>query len=82
MRSTPMKKSLFSATIALAIGIGLIGIVPPAAAAPGDSLVFSMVRSAGAKSCLDVSARGRVTLSDLGIESEALGGFLRNSPRS
>jgi hypothetical protein len=61
-----MKRSLLSATIAFAIGIGLIGIVPRAAAAPGDSLVFSMVRSAGAKACLDLNARGRVTLSDLG----------------
>jgi hypothetical protein len=61
-----MKRSLFSASIAFAIGIGLVGIVAPAAAAPGDSLVFSMVRSAGAKACLDTNARGRVTLGDLG----------------
>src|ERR1700751_1972190 len=40
-------------------------MVPRAAAAPGDSTTFTMVRTAGA-TCLSNKARGRVTISDLG----------------
>ena len=62
-----MKRSLFSASVACSVAIGLIGIVPRAAAAPGDSIVFNMVRSAGAAGCLASNARGRVTISNLGL---------------
>lgn len=61
-----MKKSLLTASISLAVAIGSIGIVPQAAAAPGDSILFYMVRSAGATSCLDPAAHARVTISNLG----------------
>jgi hypothetical protein len=62
---TPMKRS-FLATIALALAIGSSSIVPLANAAANDSTVFNMVKSAGAVSCLNPEARGRVTISDLG----------------
>jgi hypothetical protein len=61
-----MKRSLLSASIAFAVVIGSIAIVPRAAAAPGDSIIFNMVRSAGAAGCLVSGARGRVTISNLG----------------
>jgi hypothetical protein len=61
-----MKISLLSASIALAVAISSIGIVPLAKAAAGDSTVFNLVKSAGAVSCLKAAARGRVTISDLG----------------
>jgi len=61
-----MQKYLFSASIAVAVAIGTIGLVPPAQAAANDSTVFGMIRSAGAVACLDPGARGRVTISDLG----------------
>jgi hypothetical protein len=61
-----MKKRLFSASIAVAIAIGTIGIVPFARAAANDSTVFGMVKSAGAVPCLNAGARGRVAISDLG----------------
>ena len=61
-----MKSKLLAASIiAAAIGSSF-GIVPLANAAANDSLTFSMVRSAGAVSCLNPSASGRVTISDLG----------------
>jgi hypothetical protein len=60
-----MKRKL-SASIALAVAIGSMGIVQLAKAAAGDSTVFGMVKSAGAVSCLNAGARGRVTISDLG----------------
>ena len=59
-----MKKTFF--TVAVAIAIALVGLVPHAAAAAGDSIRFNMVRSAGASSCLSANAHGRVTISDLG----------------
>ena len=59
-----MKKPFF--TLALAVAIVVIGMVPHAAAAAGDSTQFNMVRSAGAASCLPSNAHGRVTLSDVG----------------
>ena len=61
-----MKRCLFSASIAVAVAIGTIGIVPHARAAANDSTVFGMVKSAGAVACLDPGARGRVAISDLG----------------
>ena len=60
-----MRKRMLSENIILAVTIGCLWI-PLAKAAPGDSTVFNMVKSAGAVSCLDPSAHGRVTLSDLG----------------
>jgi hypothetical protein len=61
-----MKRCLFSASIAVAVAIGTIGIVPFANAAANDGTVFGMVKSAGAVPCLNAGARGRVTISDLG----------------
>jgi hypothetical protein len=65
-RSIPVKRSLLSACLTLAVAIGSIAIAPSAKATAGDSAVFSMVKSAGAASCLKAGARGRVTLRDLG----------------
>jgi len=50
----------------LAVAVGLSAFVSTATAATNDSIVFSMVRSAGAAGCLSASARGRVTISNLG----------------
>jgi hypothetical protein len=61
-----MIRSLLSASIAFVVAIGSICIVPFAKAAPGDSIIFNMVRSAGAAGCLASDARGRVTISNLG----------------
>ena len=61
-----MKRSLLSASLALAVAIGSIGIVPLAKAAAGDSTTFFMTKSAGAVPCLNTLASGRVTISDLG----------------
>ncbi|PYX68908.1 MAG: hypothetical protein DMG72_22025 [Acidobacteria bacterium] len=61
-----MKRSLLSASLAFAVALGSIGIVPLAKAAAGDSFVFNMVKSAGAVPCLNATAFGRVTISDLG----------------
>jgi hypothetical protein len=61
-----MKKKLLSASFTLAVAIASIGIAPLAKAAAGDSTVFNMVKSAGAASCLNATASGRVTISDLG----------------
>ena len=61
-----MKRNLLTASLALAVAIGSIGIVPLAKAAAGDNTLFFMPKSAGAVSCLDAAALGRVTISDLG----------------
>ena len=61
-----MKKSLLAASLALAVAICLIGIVPLANAAAGDSTIFFMTKSAGAVPCLNAAASGRGTISDLG----------------
>jgi hypothetical protein len=61
-----MKRKLFSASIALTVAIGSIGIVPFVNAAANDSTIFGMVKSAGAVPCLNAGARGRVAISDLG----------------
>jgi hypothetical protein len=61
-----MKRSLLSATLAFSVAIASIVIVPLAKAAAGDSTTFFMVKSAGAKPCLDINAQRRVTISDLG----------------
>jgi hypothetical protein len=59
-----MKNALLA--LAIAAAAGLTGAVPRANAAAGDSVTFNMVKSAGAVSCLKPTARGRVTISDLG----------------
>ena len=61
-----MKRKLLSASVSLALALGSMGIVPFATAGANDSFVFTMVKSAGAASCLGADARGRVTISDLG----------------
>src|SRR5436189_270692 len=61
-----MKKKLLSASFTLSVAITSIGLAPLARAAAGDSTVFNMVKSAGAASCLNPTASGRVTISDLG----------------
>jgi hypothetical protein len=66
MKNTLLKRSLLSTSITLAVAIGSIGLVPQAKAAAGDSTTFFMVKSAGAVSCLNINASGRVTISDLG----------------
>ena len=57
-------KALWTGVVASAMAFA--GVVPQAAAAAGDSLSFNMVQSAGAVSCLKTTARGKVTISDLG----------------
>ena len=59
-----MKKTIL--TVALATAMACLGMVPRAAAAAGDSIRFNLVPSAGAASCLSPTARGVVTVSDLG----------------
>lgn len=59
-----MKNTLLA--VAIAAAAGLTGMVPRANAAAGDIITFNMVKSAGAVSCLKATARGRVTISDLG----------------
>jgi hypothetical protein len=49
----------------MAAAAGLTGM-PRANAAAGDSTTFNLVKSAGAVSCLKATARGQVTISDLG----------------
>ncbi len=58
-----MKDTLLAVAIA---ALGLAGMVPLANARAGESITFNMVKSAGAASCLKTTARGRVTISDLG----------------
>ena len=60
-----MKNKFLTASI-IAVAIGYLGIVPLANAAANDSVTFSMVKSAGAVSCLNPNASGRFTISDLG----------------
>ena len=59
-----MKNNLLA--VAVAAAVGLTGMVPFANARAGESITFNMVKSAGAASCLKTTARGRVTISDLG----------------
>src|SRR5207253_3414988 len=61
-----MKRRLLAASLAFSVAICLIGIVPLAKAAAGDSATFFMTKSAGTVPCLDAAAIGRVTISDLG----------------
>jgi hypothetical protein len=57
-------KALWTGVVASAMAFA--GVVPQAAAAAGDSISFNMVQSSGAVSCLKTTARGKVTISDLG----------------
>src|SRR6266536_3785622 len=59
-----MKTKFIFSTLALAIAF--TALVPAAMAAPGDSIVFNMVRSAGASGCLSPGAHARVAISNLG----------------
>ena len=61
-----MKRSFLSVVALLAIAAAYITVLPLANAATNDSFIFNMVKSAGAVPCLAATARGRVTLSDLG----------------
>jgi hypothetical protein len=56
-----MKNNLL--TVAIAAALGLTSMVPLANARAGESTTFTMVKSAGAVSCLKATARGRVTIS-------------------
>ena len=59
-----MKNTLLA--VAMAAALGFTGLTPLVRAAANDSTTFNMVKSAGAVSCLDPKALGRVTISDLG----------------
>ena len=50
----------------LAVAISFTALNPLAKAAANDSTNFNLVRSAGAAACLKATARGRVSISDLG----------------
>jgi hypothetical protein len=52
--------------VAMAAAVGFTGLTPLVRAAANDSIVFNMVKSAGAVSCLNPKAAGRVVISDLG----------------
>lgn len=60
-----MKSKLLATSFALTVAIGTIALAPTAKAATNDSTVFNLVK-AGAATCLSATARGRVTISDLG----------------
>ena len=59
-----MKNTLLA--VAMAVVLGFTGLTPLVRAAANDSTVFNMVKSAGALSCLNPKAVGRVSISDLG----------------
>lgn len=59
-----MKHRFFA--LATAVAFGFAAMAPMSRAAANDSTTFNMVKSAGAVSCLNPAARGRVTISDLG----------------
>ena len=61
-----MKRNLLLTGIQLVVTIGSIATVPHARAEANDSLLFNLVKSAGALVCLRDEARGRVSISDLG----------------
>jgi len=60
-----MKNSLLA--VALAAAASVTGMMPRANARAGQSIAFGMVPSAGAASCIKSTARGRVTISDMGL---------------
>ena len=59
-----MKNTLLA--VAMAAAVGFTGLTPLVRAAANDSTNFEMVKSAGALSCLNPKAHGRVSISDLG----------------
>jgi hypothetical protein len=59
-----MKRSLFSRAITIGAAIAVVAMTSGVASAANN--FFRMQVSAGAASCLDPSATGRVTISDLG----------------
>jgi hypothetical protein len=61
-----MKRSVLAASTVSVLAIGSVVTVSLATAAPGDSVAFKMVKSASAAACLEETARGRVSISDLG----------------
>jgi hypothetical protein len=52
--------------VAMAAALGFTGLTPLVRAAANDSTTFEMIKSAGAVSCLDPKAFGKVSISDLG----------------
>jgi hypothetical protein len=52
--------------VVMAAAVGFTGLAPLVRAAANDSTKFEMRKSAGAVSCLDPKAFGRVSISDLG----------------
>ena len=60
-----MKKVLVA--VVMIASVGFAGLSPLAYAAANDNVTFNMVRSAGAAACLKTTARGRVTISDVGL---------------
>ena len=68
-----MKLTKTLLTVAIAAAASLTSMVPRANAAVGDSAIFKMVKSAGAKGCREEEARGRVTISDLGAVQGEVG---------
>jgi hypothetical protein len=54
-------------TVAILAAVGFASLTPHASAAANDNINFNMVRSAGAAACLKTTARGRVSISDLGL---------------
>jgi hypothetical protein len=60
-----MKKTLLAP--AMAVALALAALAPRASAAEGDSITFNLKVSAGAAACLNTTAGGRVTVSDLGL---------------
>ena len=60
-----MKTTLLAGALAAVFSF-TAGLTPLVRAAANDSTTFNMVKSAGAASCLDPKAHGRVSISDLG----------------
>ena len=58
-----MTRSFFAVTL---LALGFAAVSPLSRAAANDSTSFNLVKSAGAASCLKSTARGRVSISDLG----------------
>ena len=59
-----MKRTLL--VVAMVAAVSFASLAPFASAETNDSITFNMVKSAGAAACLNPTARGRVSISDLG----------------
>ena len=59
-----MKRTLL--VVAMVAAVAFASLAPLASAETNDSITFNMVKSAGAAACLNPTARGRVSISDLG----------------